>query len=57
MQADAYAGFSRLYETNRKGGPTVEAACWVHGRRKRRLRGCIQVWRGRNSSRCISQKP
>jgi transposase len=34
MQADAYAGFSRLYETNRKGGPIVEAACWAHGRRK-----------------------
>lgn len=34
MQADAYAGFGRLYEANRKGGPVVEAACWAHGRRK-----------------------
>jgi transposase len=34
MQADAYAGFGRLYEANRKGGPIVEAACWAHGRRK-----------------------
>lgn len=34
MQADAYAGFSRLYEANRKTGPIVEAACWAHGRRK-----------------------
>jgi transposase len=34
MQADAYAGFSRLYEANRKRGPIVEAACWAHGRRK-----------------------
>ena len=34
MQADAYAGFGRLYEANRKGGPTIEAACWAHGRRK-----------------------
>ncbi|MET4177603.1 hypothetical protein ABIB95_005824 [Bradyrhizobium sp. LA2.1] len=34
MQADAYAGFSRLYEPNRKGGQIVEAACWAHGRRK-----------------------
>jgi transposase len=34
MQADAYAGFNRLYETNRKPGPIVEAACWAHGRRK-----------------------
>jgi len=34
MQADAYAGFGKLYVANRKGGPIVEAACWAHGRRK-----------------------
>src|SRR5438046_2113409 len=34
MQADAYAGFNRLYECNRKPGPIIEAACWAHGRRK-----------------------
>ena len=34
MQADAYAGFSKLYAANRKGGPIIEAACWAHGRRK-----------------------
>jgi transposase len=34
MQADAYAGFNRLYEPNRKPGPIVEAACWAHARRK-----------------------
>lgn len=34
MQADAYAGFSKLYEAGRKGGAIVEAACWAHGRRK-----------------------
>ena len=34
MQADAYAGFIKLYEANRKLGPIVEAACWAHGRRK-----------------------
>jgi transposase len=34
MQADAYAGFNRLYEASRKPGPIVEAACWAHGRRK-----------------------
>src|SRR5207302_2465537 len=33
MQADAYAGFNRLYEV-RKPGPIIEAACWAHGRRK-----------------------
>jgi transposase len=34
MQADAYAGFNRLYESGRKGGPIIEAACWAHARRK-----------------------
>ncbi len=34
MQADAYAGFNRLYEANRKPGPIIEAACWAHARRK-----------------------
>src|SRR5215210_7175200 len=34
MQADAYAGYARLCEPNRKPGPIVEAACWAHGRRK-----------------------
>jgi transposase len=34
MQADAYAGFNRLYEPRRKPGPIVEVACWAHARRK-----------------------
>src|SRR6202521_2638952 len=34
MQADAYAGFNRLYEASRKPGPIVEAPCWAHARRK-----------------------
>ena len=34
MQADAYAGFNRLYEPARKAGPIIEAACWAHARRK-----------------------
>src|SRR5258708_3496993 len=34
MQADAYAGFNRLYEAGRKPGPIVEVACWAHARRK-----------------------
>jgi transposase len=34
MQADAYAGFNRLYDAGRKRGPIVEAACWAHARRK-----------------------
>ncbi len=34
MQADAYAGFNKLYQASRKPGPIVEAACWAHARRK-----------------------
>lgn len=34
MQADAYAGFNRLYAAGRTPGPIVEAACWAHARRK-----------------------
>ena len=30
FQADAYGGYTRLYEANCKPGPLVEAACWVH---------------------------
>jgi len=39
MQADAYAGFNRLYEADRKGGPIIEAACWAHARRKQDQQG------------------
>ena len=34
MQADAFAGFSQLYEARRRPAPIIEAACWSHGRRK-----------------------
>jgi transposase len=34
LQADAYAGFNRLYAPDRSPGPITEAACWSHGRRK-----------------------
>ena len=34
MQADAYAGFGRLYDPRRTAGPILEAACWAHARRK-----------------------
>jgi transposase len=33
MQADAYSGFNRLYESTRQPGPIVEVACWAHARR------------------------
>ena len=34
LQADAYAGYKRLYEPGRSPGPVTEALCWAHGRRK-----------------------
>jgi transposase len=33
LQADAYGGYTKLYEATRKPGPIVEAGCWVHARR------------------------
>ena len=33
FQADAFGGYTKLYEANRKPGPLIEAACWVHARR------------------------
>jgi len=33
FQADAYAGYNKLYEANRMPGPILEAACWAHARR------------------------
>ena len=33
FQADAFGGYTKLYEANRKPGLLVEAACWVHARR------------------------
>ena len=34
LQADAYGGYGKLYEGERKPAPIVEAACWAHARRK-----------------------
>src|SRR5437016_3442994 len=33
FQADAFGGYNKLYETDRKPGQIVEAGCWVHARR------------------------
>ena len=33
FQADAYSGYNKLYETDRKPAPILEAACWAHARR------------------------
>ena len=34
LQADAYSGYNKLYESGRAPGPIIEAACWAHARRK-----------------------
>jgi Transposase and inactivated derivatives len=34
LQADAFAGYDRLFSPEREGGPLTEAACWAHARRK-----------------------
>ncbi len=34
LQADAYAGFNSLYQSDREAGRIAQAACWAHGRRK-----------------------
>ena len=33
FQADAFDGYGKLYQPDRKPGPIQEAACWVHARR------------------------
>ncbi len=33
FQADAFGGYKKLYEADRKPGQLREAACWVHARR------------------------
>ena len=33
LQADAYAGYNRLYAAERTPAPILEAACWAHARR------------------------
>lgn len=34
LQANAFAGYDRLFSAEREGGPLTEAACWAHERRK-----------------------
>jgi len=34
LQADAYAGYNRLYAPDRSPAPLAEALCWSHARRK-----------------------
>jgi transposase len=33
LQADAYGGYTKLYDGDRSPGPILEAACWAHARR------------------------
>ena len=34
LQADAYSGYLKLFDADRKPGPITEAACFAHSRRK-----------------------
>lgn len=34
LQADAFSGYTKLFEADRKPGLILEAACWAHSRRK-----------------------
>ncbi|HCP9052805.1 TPA: transposase, partial [Escherichia coli] len=34
LQADAFAGYDRLFSAEREGGALTEAGCWAHARRK-----------------------
>ena len=34
LQADAFGGYTKLYDPAREPGPIIEAACWSHARRK-----------------------
>jgi transposase len=34
LQADAFGGYTKLYDPGREPGPITEAACWSHARRK-----------------------
>ena len=50
LQADAYAGYRRLYEPGRSPGPVTEALCWSHGRRKFYELADIAARRGRGKT-------
>ena len=34
LQADAYAGYNKLYDPARKPGPVIAVGCWAHARRE-----------------------
>ncbi len=34
LQADAFAGYDRLFSAEREGSALTEAGCWAHARRK-----------------------
>ncbi|WP_456316327.1 IS66 family transposase [Teichococcus aestuarii] len=51
LQADADAGFGKLYLPGRKSGPITEAACWAHFRRK--VSGLAEVGRARLAAEAV----
>jgi len=53
LQADAYAGFEKLYRPARtKPGPIIEVACWAHTRR-----GFFDEWEHRKSATACQTAP
>jgi transposase len=51
LQADAYGGYNKLYEVDRRPGPIIEAGCWVHARRPFFLLADIEANARRKSRR------
>ncbi|MBV9510044.1 MAG: IS66 family transposase [Caulobacteraceae bacterium] len=45
LQADAFGGYTKLYEPGRSPGPIQEAACWVHLWMPPLLQGPSEQWR------------
>ena len=54
LQADAFAGYNRLYEPGRSPGPVTEAACFAHTRRKFFELADIAASKGRKNAPPIS---
>ena len=51
LQADAYAGFNRLYAADRKPGPITEAGCWAHAKTQA-IRARRHRFEGAHSQAC-----
>lgn len=56
LQADAYAGYNRLYLPDRTPRPVTEALCWAHARRKFFVLADIAANARRGRPRCRSRR-